>query len=300
MLKDTFRNTGIFGKLLQLFFTSLFLGIIGMGIVKIAYGGAEDINSLKAGQFILSAFVILMPPVILGYLWYDKPAEAYSLNVNPPVKIILLTVLLVIVISPFINLLSYINEQIVLPDFMKIIELKFVEMEEAAAELTNKMLNTNSLGGLMGNLFLMAAFPAFCEEIYFRGALLNIFSDQKNKNTAIWVVAIIFSLIHFQMYGFIPRMILGALLGYLLVWSGNLWVPVIAHFTNNALAVLISYSGKSDPNIQNIEDIGKAGTYWMGMISAVISGYILWKIYKTCKKNSAEIQKNNTTMKATN
>ena len=290
MLKETFRNSGIFGKLLQLFFVSFFFGIAGMGIAALLFGATTNINDQKSMQLILSLFSFLIPPVILGYMWYNKPMEAYSLNRKPSIKMVILAVLLIVALSPGINLLSYLNEQIGLPEFMKGIEQYFKDLEALAATLTEQMLKMNSTGDLLVNLFVMAVVPAFCEELYFRGTLQNIFSENRNKHAAIWIVAIIFSLIHFQMYGFIPRMILGALLGYLLVWSGSLWVPVIAHFTNNALAVLVSGFGQGNEQVKALEEIGKSETYLYGIISIIISALIIREIYKIRKKEAVEVK----------
>ena len=293
MLKETFRNSGIFGKLLQLFFVSFFFGIAGMGIAVLLFGATTNINDQKSMQLILSLFSFLIPPVILGYMWYNKPMEAYSLNRKPSIKMVTLAVLLIVALSPGINLLSYLNEQIGLPEFMKGIEQYFKDLEALAATLTEQMLKMNSTGDLLVNLFVMAVVPAFCEELYFRGTLQNIFSENRNKHAAIWIVAIIFSLIHFQMYGFIPRMILGALLGYLLVWSGSLWVPVIAHFTNNALAVLVSGFGQGNEQVKALEEIGKSETYLYGIISIIISALIIREIYKIRKKEAVEVKPEN-------
>jgi len=293
MLKETFRNSGIFGKLLQLFFVSFFFGIAGMGIAALLFGATTNINDQKSMQLIISLFSFLIPPVILGYMWYNKPMEAYSLNRKPSIKMVILAVLLIVALSPGINLLSYLNEQIGLPEFMKGIEQYFKDLEALAATLTEQMLKMNSTGDLLVNLFVMAVVPAFCEELYFRGTLQNIFSENRNKHAAIWIVAIIFSLIHFQMYGFIPRMILGALLGYLLVWSGSLWVPVIAHFTNNALAVLVSGFGQGNEQVKALEEIGKSETYLYGIISIIISALIIREIYKIRKKEAVEVKSEN-------
>ena len=159
----------------------------------------------------------------------------------------------------------------------------FLEMETGATELTKQMLNVDSFNGLMFNLLVMAVMPALGEEIFCRGALLNIFSENRNKYVAIWVVAIIFSLIHFQMYGFLPRMLLGALLGYLLVWSGSLWLPILVHFINNASIVLISYFGKENGTLDTLENLGKAETWGYGIASAVVSAVIILWIVRSGK-----------------
>ena len=287
MLKETFRNSGLFGKLLQLFFISFFFGIAGIGLVSVIFGATTNIYDQKIMQLILTLFTFLLAPIAVGYIWYEKLSDAYSLNRKPPVKMIFWVIMLMFAITPLINLLSYVNEQMVLPGFMKNIEVYFKEMEDAAAQLTEKMLVMNTTSDLIVNLIVMAVAPALCEELYFRGTLLNIFSEGRNRHAAIWIVAIIFSLIHFQMYGFIPRMILGALLGYLMMWSGSIWVPVIAHFTNNAMAVITSGFGQTNEQLKKLEDIGKAETFWYGIVSLLITILIIREIYKIRNKETA-------------
>lgn len=100
---------------------------------------------------------------------------------------------------------------------------------------------------LIVNLMVMAVCPAITEEFFFRGALQRLIGKwSHNPHLVIWSVAILFSAFHLQFYGFIPRMLLGAYFGYLLLWSRSIWVPVFAHFVNNATAVI----GMSDPDMR--------------------------------------------------
>ncbi|MHB9054957.1 MAG: CPBP family intramembrane glutamic endopeptidase [Paludibacteraceae bacterium] len=290
MLRETFKNSGTLGKLGLLFFIFLILSLIGMALLGLIFGNTTDINILKINQLILSVFMLLLPPLIGGYLWYEKPLQAYSLHKLPSAKQVILAVLLIFSISPFINLLSYINEQMALPSFLSGLENIFKDMEDRAALLTKQMLDVNNAGGLIFNLLVIAIVPALGEELFCRGALQNIFSEKRNKYIAIWIVAIIFSLIHFQMYGFIPRMVLGALLGYLLVWSESLWLPILIHFINNATVVLATYYGKGNTMVDTLENIGKSETYIYGIISAVISGVLFWILYTTTRNPKPKIQ----------
>ena len=278
MLKNLFKNSGVFGKLLMLFFCLFFLIFTGMALISLIPGNPADIHILKINQLILSVFTLLLPPIICGYFWYDKPLKSYSLHRLPELKQVILAIILIFSISPFINLLAYINEQMVLPEFLSGLENRIRKMEDNAAELTRQMLDVNSTSALLFNLLVMAVIPALGEELFCRGALQNIFSEKFNKYTAVWIVAVIFSLIHFQMYGFLPRMVLGAVLGYLLVWSGSLWLPILVHFINNATIVLASYFGRESEMLDAMENIGKAETWGYGIASAIISGVIIWHI----------------------
>jgi len=106
--------------------------------------------------------------------------------------------------------------------------------------------------------------------LYFRGAVQRVIQPWKGIQVSIWITAIIFSTIHFQFYGFVPRMLMGAFFGYLLFWSKNLWFPVIAHFTNNAIAVIFYYLKFNGFKLPDIDSIGTGNTIWIGLVSGAI------------------------------
>ncbi|VBB46918.1 Abortive infection protein [uncultured Paludibacter sp.] len=286
MLKELFGNSSWLGKIIQLVLISLLFLMTGFFIWTIFGGNPNSIDSQKILQLITAVFFFILPVAFLGYFWYEKPIEAFYLNKMPAIQQITLVVLLMISVQPFINLLAYFNEQIHLPAALKGLEELFKEYETRAGELTKEFLNVKTGGGYLFNLFLMALLPAFGEELFFRGAMQNVFSEKFSKITAVWITAVIFSLIHFQMYGFIPRMLLGAMFGYILVWTRTLWLPILAHFVNNALAVSVTFFSGNDNQLENF---GKADTYVYGVISGIISIFILWMIYKPSRTNIKNI-----------
>jgi membrane protease YdiL (CAAX protease family) len=287
MWREIFKELGVFGKLFLLFVLVVVFSIFGLGVSLFLFNQPADIQSQKIIQLINSVFIFLIPALVGGFLWYKKPFQTYSLHKLPSFKISFLSFLLVISIIPFINFLSFINEQMVLPEFLKGLEQRFMEAEEKIKIITEQMLKVESFSGFLLNLLVMAITPAIVEEVFFRGALLTIFSEKKNRILAIWLVAIVFSLIHFQMYGFLPRMIYGAILGYLAVWSGSLWLPIFVHFLQNGSVVIFSYLKSNTNNaIEQMENFGKSETYVFGIISGVISVFLLWIIYRQSKKTS--------------
>jgi membrane protease YdiL (CAAX protease family) len=131
------------------------------------------------------------------------------------------------------------NANLKLPDFALGFERWASELEDQLAELTNFMTEFESTGYFLGSIVIIAVIPGIGEELLFRGFLQNILRKiSKNSHVAVWVTAFLFSAIHFQFYGFVPRMLLGALFGYLYLWSGNLLVPIVAHFVNNFVSLL--------------------------------------------------------------
>ncbi len=149
------------------------------------------------------------------------------------------------------------NANIKLPESLAGIEGWAERMEDSAKVLTEYLTEFNSTGYFMLTIFFIAVVPGIGEELLFRGLLQNIFRRIfKNDHAAIWVAAILFSAIHFQFYGFIPRMLLGALFGYLYVWTGNLIIPIAAHFLNNSVSLIALYiyqKGLTDIDVESTE-----------------------------------------------
>ena len=167
------------------------------------------------------------------FLKMDK--KPYGLSV-------LLSVAIVYAASPLVNLLGLWNAELALPEWLSGIETWMRSSEDAAAKLTELFVKADSMNALFVNILIIGVLPAIGEELLFRGVIQKILLDwTRNKHLAIWITAILFSALHLQFFGFLPRMFLGALFGYLFVWSGNLWLPVLAHFINNTTAVIAYY-----------------------------------------------------------
>jgi len=122
--------------------------------------------------------------------------------------------------------------------------IKRVTLDWQAAEQSSQQLLTvlmkpdGVLYGLLG-VVVLALLPAFGEELVFRGSLQPLLQHQlRNPHTGVWVSALLFSAIHGQWLGFVPRCLLGALFGYLVLWSGSVWPAMMAHFCNNLLSFL--------------------------------------------------------------
>ena len=113
-----------------------------------------------------------------------------------------------------------------------------------------------------------------------------LISDKKNIHVAVWVSAFVFSAIHMQFYGFIPRMLLGGLYGYLLFWSGSLWLPVIAHFVNNGLAVLVYYMRFNGTEMPDPDTLGLGEQWWLAVLSALCVSALLFFLYKIRKEDA--------------
>ena len=267
--KGAFVQTGVLGKLfILLAITLLFTLILTPVISFLPLLNLTETGLLKLSQLLLSVGVIVLPPIVLAYLISEKPQHFLLLDKKKMNWTdLILVVIFMILIIPFINLLGDLNHQLVLPKMFSGIELWMKTSEEQATALTEKFLKVNTFQGLLINIFLISVIPAIGEELYFRGALQGVISDWKGVKTSIWITAIIFSTIHFQFYGFVPRMLMGAFFGYLLVWSENMWLPIVAHFTNNVIAVLFYYLQFNGIKMPDIDSIGIGNTLWIGLLS---------------------------------
>lgn len=270
------------------------LTAIAMGAWMIIWGGSQSTESLKWLQFIQTTATFLLPPILCAWLWDEEHKPFRWLRMDVPVQWqnILLAVVIMVCAVPGINLLADLNSRVELPKSIEFIEQILKSQEEAAAALTERFLQADNIGGLLLNIGLMALLPAFSEELSFRGTLQQIISkDQNGKeqstkvHLAIWITAFIFSAIHMQFYGFVPRMLLGAMFGYVFVWSGSLWVPITMHFVNNGLAVLVYYLMGESENTKNIADtLGAGDTWYLGVFSILITSLGLLIFYRRTHK----------------
>lgn len=183
---------------------------------------------------------------------------------------LLLSILIAILFAPAVTFLTEWNEHISLPEAMQHTEQVWRTMEERSRLVTERMACTDSILRFMLNLVVMALLPALCEEMFFRGTVQRYMYPIIGTHAAVWITAILFSAIHFQFFGFIPRAVMGAILGYTYLYSRSLWVPIAAHFANNALVVAVMfYEYRTDTSF--ISTLGIGDTAFLAPISAVIT-----------------------------
>jgi membrane protease YdiL (CAAX protease family) len=161
--------------------------------------------------------------------------------------------------------------------------------------MTQAFLKVSTWGGLMANMFVIAILPAIGEELAFRGVLQRIFFGwSRNRHVAIMVTAAIFSLMHFQFYGFVPRFLMGVAMGYMLDWSGSIWVPVLAHFFNNGTSVLLSFLKERNALGFDPDQWGVSGIADPFLIIGIILTAILFYVMHKTKAEDALSQTSST------
>ena len=248
----------------------------------------NNIPFLKYIQVVQSIGLFIIPSLILAYLFGGQISEYLNTNKSPQLRSAIVAIAIILVSSPMINMLAELNSKLALPEFLSGLENWMRSSEDSANEITQLFLKTDSIWGLLFNIFMIGIIPAIGEELLFRGIIQRIFTDwTKNYHWGIWISAILFSALHLQFYGFIPRAILGAIFGYMLVWSGNLWFPIIAHFVNNSTAVIAYYLYNGGTISVDPDKIGTGSEYQIaGIISTIIVAVLFWNFYKLERKQS--------------
>ena len=226
--------------------------------------------------------VVLFGVTALVGVWFTEervnPFRQMLLNRGVTLKQGLIAFFFAVAALPTISMLAEWNNGMELPSFLASVEELMRQMEESAKALTERFLNTSSVGMMFVNLFVMAFLPALCEEMMFRGWLQRVLGKTVSCHTAIWVAAFVFSAIHFQFYGFIPRMLIGAALGYLYHYAGSLWAPIVAHFTNNAAAVITAFMAYNGYTSIDFDLIGTGDTWYLSVASVAVCLALLFRL----------------------
>ena len=247
-----------------------------------------DDPSAKTPLFIIQGFAtgigLILAPLLFFKIWENK---SFNELVKRPVPVGFSILMVFLIVFNFMGVNAFFiewNQAIDFPDFLQGFETWAKESEERAAEATKFLTSFDHFGHFMLAFLVIAIIPAIGEELVFRGLLQNYFHRGfGNIHVAIWMAAILFSVIHVQFYGFVPRMLLGALFGYLYYWSANLWIPIIAHFFNNGFTLLMVYLYQNKMTSFDIETTDS--TPWYTILLFAIITFLLLRYFYSYFKN---------------
>lgn len=300
MAFQAFRGMKPFPQLMFAFFvalvSTLVVLIVGMIAIVPFFGiesiigslnpasveSAEAMNFLKYFQVLQSIGLFVVPPFIIAWLYEENIAGYLSLNKTTKTKNYMLAAISLLAVIPFINYIGALNSKMSFPESLAGMENWMRSMEDSAQMLVEKFMKVDTFSGLLFNIFMIAVLPALGEELMFRGVVQKIFTSMtRNYHWGIWISAFFFSAMHMQFYGFLPRMALGAMFGYLLVWTGSMWVPILAHFINNAMGTLGYFMINKKVIGDDVENWGtEPGQFYLVILSLAISGGLLYLIYQ--------------------
>lgn len=267
---------------------ALAVPVFGIGLSDLVKAAelSEDpsnLNLLRYFQVLQSVGLFVIPSFLAALFFSAAPVRYLSMDRSPGFWVFTFTALAVFSSMPFINWLIGINEAMSLPVWLGEIEQWMQDTEDQAAALTEAFLKMPDTGTFFFNLFMIAVIPAFGEEMVFRGVLQRLFGEWLgNIHLAVLLSALCFSAMHMQFYGFIPRFVLGMFLGYMLVFSGSLWVPVLAHFFQNGTVVVITWMESTGYLKIDADTFGQSENGWVILLSGILmAGWLMmirWRI----------------------
>jgi len=232
-----------------------------------AYSDPQTIAAMKWVQIIGGTGTFILPALLLSWLFTGDPLAWFQPLQRMETLPVILTVLMMCSIIPFINYSAELNMRLELP--LESLEEIFRELELQAEELLQAFTSSSSWSSLLVNILMIAVLAAVGEELIFRGVFQRLLTQWiRNIHLAVLLTSILFSAIHFQFYSFLPRLILGMILGYLFYYGSSIWYPILAHFVNNALGVVYYHfhaPGESEAVLDEI------GTSQMMPRTAIIS-----------------------------
>jgi hypothetical protein len=239
----------------------------GMSLEDFISSGGNVLNLPNAWLSLVVAQGISSLLAFIGtgwFYWRIIEKKSWKLLCNKPlptIEIFGLVVLIQFAAMGFNGWLQEINQAMVLPPFLKDFETMIRSMEQKAEEITEFLLSFTSFWQFLLVFVVVALIAGIGEELIFRGLIQRkLFLGTKNIHLAIFGAAFMFSAIHFQFYGFLPRLVLGMMFGYFYYWTQNLWVPIVAHVFNNGLAITVMYLNNlkiTNLDLESMDDVPK-------------------------------------------
>lgn len=266
-----------FSILYVIFLIAVFPLISGYTIASLQAADASDpkvLGYLKLTQFLYTLVVYLAPPLVFAWLADPKPANWMHLDKKPTPIPVVLALLIMLAGLPLVGFMGDWNHTWHFSETTR-------RMTEQAETLTKALLQMHNFGTLIVNIFLIAVIPAIAEEFFFRGVMQRLMIQMMRPIpwVAILITGIVFSAIHMEWMDFVPRALLGFLLGAIYYLSGNLWLPIIGHFLNNGLQVVMVYLYQ----VKLIdEDPMKSETtaWYAALLSLIVTAGLLWYLRK--------------------
>ena len=256
----------------------------------------QEVAQLPNGWYILIAVQAishlcsyLLPALIYWYGFEKSRWTNFQSNSLKAVSGLWIGLLSVIVILPLNEVIIAWNQHLQLPTRLGAVGEWMDRKEQESALLTNQLVAFNSGHQLVIAVLVIGLIASIGEEVFFRGVIQRKFMEwTSNAHLGILVAAVLFSAVHFQFYGFFPRLLLGVLFGYLYYWSGNLWVAILAHLINNSLVVITLYSQHQSTWLAVRLRVDTTTWFWIG--ASLFGGIILlFRFYQVNRRNSAEL-----------
>lgn len=277
-----------------LFICIALVGFFISGVISsliIAKFGMQSTAAMRIAAVMQSLFQLIVPAIATAMIVTRRPATFLAIDRRIDLRLLLLAAAALITATPMMNRLIALNEAVTLPDSLAWLEQSLKQMEEQAAATIAVMQGGTSVGDLVMNILIIGVLAGLGEELFFRGTFLRLMTTGRiNPHIAVWTVAVVFSAVHLQFYGFVPRTLLGAYFGYLVVWTRCLWIPVIIHALNNIIYVssewIAARQGLDESAINSYD-----GNLLVNAASVIITAALLVIIYRLSDKSDEKTGK---------
>lgn len=244
----------------------------------------QPVRYLQVNQLVAAISTFLLPALAASYLFSRHPNAYLSIR-RTSVLSVLLVIVSMFFILPAIQLVGELNQQVVLPEMFKPFETMLQTQEKLMEGITKQFFASNTPTDFIINIFIIAIVASVTEEFFFRGTVQRILGRNFiNHHVIIWLSALIFSSFHLQFYGLIPRMLLGAYFGYLLYWSHSIWLPIAAHFINNAMGVWVISNPAICKDTILAEESSISELWIPALIGSMLFSALVLLIRKQCTK----------------
>ena len=247
---------------------------------------SDPVTAIRISQSLVTIGTFLVPALLFAYCYNRQWFDYNAANRSPKQSMVNIVLILSVTLLPVVGALSAFNQHIMpqeggVAEFMR-------DLEEAANHILELVTSQRSSWDLVANMLVFAVLAGVCEEFFFQGALQPLMMNwTKNPHIGILLTALIFSALHFQFYGFIPRFLLGVYLGYLFYWSRSLWLPILAHVLHNALSLMVDFTlqgrGIDTDNLQFTDVRGSLPTAAACALISAMAIVYLWRIYRDDK-----------------
>lgn len=263
----------------------LIIAMIAMGIIL---GKGVSPATLRLATVVQDVALFIFPAIAVAILTSSTPGKMLRVTKFPIGVEWLISFAAYLFFIPAMNAVVQWNESVVLPDSLAAVEQWMRQAEAQAQTQVEMMLGAKGTANLVMNVLIVGVLAGLSEELYFRGALQRLIASGRrmSPHVAIWLTAFLFSLFHMQFFGFVPRMLLGALFGYTLYLTGSLWIPVALHIFNNSAVVVSTWWGGGASGTSGIDRFG-ADSWWMIVLSVMLTiGSLIFLKYVTLYRKS--------------
>lgn len=224
----------------------MFLFCFGLTLVLVYFASMflseKPVAAMRISAVLQDVFAFILPSVATCMIVTHKPAELMCLNRRIQLPAVLMVVGILVASIPLQESIIYWNNNISFPESLQAFAREARAAEDRANAAMLLMLSDTSVVSLILNILIVGVGAGFSEELLFRGTFQRLLTTGGiNRHVAVWSVAFVFSALHMQLFGFVPRMLLGAYFGYLLLWTGSIWMPILAHTLNNSIFVITAW-----------------------------------------------------------